>query len=477
MTKDSIESTILGMINKLGGLDKFQNNPMAFIGELFQHPELLGELDQMSKTPEMQQQIAESMNNPAFQQMVGNNPLLSGLMQDYQSKKGHTQGGVSPQTQKEESSQSMSEEESEDTGSVGQGCDLALPNHQRIDWLNPQSITPFFISENPEERRRFSDLLAKLPASAREKVEIIAEKRLHLHLNSAQMSHLESIADRYALLPLDLMSTQGGFVGEVFYCASLLLPNEDLRALAKDALACLHCRSGYPVASYLTQILLYLDSYDDISRQDWENFVWALSGTPQPGRDGNFSIRWDDACLIAEIAAANLEDDIELYLGVVLGLLGWPALDIKGIQTPLQTILQTSAFPKDILKARLMRCLEGEKIYAISLLKMRSEVRHDAIAWLVQAGELTNLLKAAANWPITHASSAAILVDKLDLQWSKVDADIRDAFLHHALEMDSESLAKSALRVGVAWQPEKYRLLALDSPYPKIKQWAEGLNK
>ena len=52
-----------------------------------------------------------------------------------------------------------------------------------------------------------------------------------------------------------------------------------------------------------------------------------------------------------------------------------------------------------------------------------------------------------------------------------------DAFLMHAIDMDSESLAQAALRVGVAWKPEKYRLVALDSPYPRIQKWAENVGK
>ena len=41
-----------------------------------------------------------------------------------------------------------------------------------------------------------------------------------------------------------------------------------------------------------------------------------------------------------------------------------------------------------------------------------------------------------------------MLVDKLDLLWSKADEEKRDAFLMHAIDMDSESLAQAALRVG-----------------------------
>ena len=66
--ENNMESMILDMMNKLGGIEKFKSNPFAFIGEIFQHPELLGQIDKMAKTPEMQKQIAESMNNPMFQQ-------------------------------------------------------------------------------------------------------------------------------------------------------------------------------------------------------------------------------------------------------------------------------------------------------------------------------------------------------------------------------------------------------------------------
>ena len=93
MSKE-MESTILEMITKLGGIEKFQSNPFAFVGEVFKHPEMLSEIDRLSKTPEMQQQIAESMNNPMFQQMVGNNPLLAGMMKDYQARQANMGGDV-----------------------------------------------------------------------------------------------------------------------------------------------------------------------------------------------------------------------------------------------------------------------------------------------------------------------------------------------------------------------------------------------
>ena len=84
--ENNMESMILDMMNKLGGIEKFKSNPFAFIGEIFQHPELLGQIDKMAKTPEMQKQIAESMNNPMFQQIVSNNPMLSGLMNQYKNR-------------------------------------------------------------------------------------------------------------------------------------------------------------------------------------------------------------------------------------------------------------------------------------------------------------------------------------------------------------------------------------------------------
>ena len=89
MAKEDMESTIYEMINKLGGLEKFQSNPFAFIGEVFKHPDLLSKIDALAKTPEMQKQIAESMNNPMFQQMVGNNPLLAGMMENYKNRQAY----------------------------------------------------------------------------------------------------------------------------------------------------------------------------------------------------------------------------------------------------------------------------------------------------------------------------------------------------------------------------------------------------
>lgn len=465
MADDKLESTIFDMINKMGGIEQFQSNPFAFIGEVFKHPELLSQIDALSKTPEMQQQIAESMANPMFQQIVGNNPLLSSMMNDYKRHQ-------------EEASADDDEEEDEiaEEDEQIEGYDISIPGWQAIDWLNPVSNQPFYIPDNPEERVHFADVLAELPDNCREPVEIIAEKRMQLHMTPAQIAHVEDIAAKYDLTALDLMASVGGFIGEVCYCATLVMPDDDLCDLAKFALASLHRRSGYPVASYLSQILLYLDTFDDIEKSDWENFVWSLSGAPAAGRDGNFALNWEDASLIAEIAADNLADNPELFLGVCLGMLGWNVLSLKDVQSPLQSMLQ-NASDSNAMRDLLLKALSGEKIYALSLMNMRQDVRADALQYVIKDDGLDELLEKAASWPASCAGTAAMLVDKLDLLWSKADEAKRDAFLMHAIDMDSESLAQAALRVGVAWKPEKYRLVALDSPYPRIQKWAENVGK
>ena len=466
MADDKLESTIFEMINQMGGIEQFQNNPFAFIGEVFKHPELLSQIDALSKTPEMQQQIAESMANPMFQQIVGNNPLLAGMMNDY---KRHQAEAAQDDADEED------DEIEEEAGNV-EGYDITIPGWTAIDWLNPASNQPFYIPEKPEERVHFADVLADLPDECREPVEIIAEKRMQLHMSPDQIAHVENIAAKYDLTALDLMATVGGFIGEVCYCATLVMPDDDLCDLAKFALASLHRRSGYPVASYLTQILLYLDSFDDIETSDWENFVWSLSGSPVAGRDGNFALNWEDASLIAEIASDNLADNPELFLGVCLGMLGWNVLSLKDVQSPLQAMLQ-NASDGNAIRDLLLDALGGRKIYALSLWNMRQDVRADALQYVITSGGLNMLLEKAATWPANCAGMAAMLVDKLDLLWAKADDDKRDAFLMHAIDMDSESLAQAALRVGVAWKPEKYRLVALDSPYPRIQKWAENVGK
>ncbi len=466
---DDMESTILEMMNKLGGIEKFQSNPFAFIGEVFKHPELMAQIDQLSKTPEMQKQIAESMNNPMFQQIVGNNPLLSGMMNDYQNRQA---------AQANDASDADDEEDGEPEGVAVNGYDYNIPGWQPIDWLNPVSNQPFYIPDDPEKRVHFADVLAEIPEECRERVEIIAEKRLQQHLNPMQLDQLETMAAKYDLVPLDLMATLGGFMGEVCYCSSLVMtdPDDDLCDLAKFALASLHRRSGFPVASYLTQNLLYLDDFDDIEEKDWENFVWSLSGNPVSGRDGNFVATWDDTMLISEIAAENLADKPELYLGVCLGMLGWNALDLKDIANPLTTLLN-NAKDKIAIRNLLLECLGGKKVYALSLVNMPEAIQTDAMQFVIANDGLNALLEKAALWLPSNNALTQMLIAKLDLLWSKADPDRRDAFILHATHLDDEALALAALKVGVAWQPDKYRLIALDSPYENIKQWAEDLKK
>ncbi len=361
---------IMEMINQLGGLEKFQKDPFSLIGELFKHPEMLSEIDRLSKTPEMQEQIKESMNNPMFQQMVANNPMLSSMMNQYRQ----AHGMETP------ASESTIDVESNEPSAVG--YDIKLPHHKLIDWMNPPSMQPFFIPDDPAKRMRFSKIVDEVPEECREKVEILANKRLNLHLAPAAVARLEEIATKYGLTALDLMATQGGFMGELFYCASILMPEDDMCDLAKHALKCLMLRSGYPVASYLTQIILYLDSYDDISKSDWENFVWGLSGSPVPGRDGNFECSWEDACTIAEVAAENLDDEPELFLAVCLGLLAWPVVSLEGVEAPVQTLLDNLTTGSEVIAKKLQTCLDGEKIYSISLNNLRESVRDGLKAYI-----------------------------------------------------------------------------------------------
>ena len=289
MAKEDMESTIYEMINKLGGLEKFQSNPFAFIGEVFKHPDLLSKIDALAKTPEMQKQIAESMNNPMFQQMVGNNPLLAGMMENYKNRQAY---GDAVDAEIEDD-----DDDADDEMPEAVGYEYDIPGWAALDWLNPVSNQPFYVPDDADKRVKFADVLEELPEECQERVALIAEKRLEMHVDEAQMSHLESLASKYDLEVMDLMATTG-FMGEVCYCATSAMPDDDLCDLAKFALGSLHRRSGYPVASYLTQNLLYLDTFDSIDKEDWENFVWSLSANPMAGRDGNFAATWDDAVVV-----------------------------------------------------------------------------------------------------------------------------------------------------------------------------------
>ncbi len=481
---DDTEASIFEMINKLGGVDKFQSNPFAFIGEVFKHPDLLAKIDKLSKTPEMQKQIAESMNNPMFQQIVGNNPLLSGMMNDYKNRQANGADSDVVDAEVADVDASDDDEDDEDDDEIEcdedglqvNGYDFSIPGWKPVDWLNPVSNQPFNIPDNEEKRVHFADILDELPEECRERVEIIAEKRLQLHLNPLQIGQLESMADSKGLVPLDLMATLGGFIGEVCYCATLLMPDDDLCDLAKFALASLHRRSGFPVSSYLTQNLLYLDSFDDIEESDWMNFIWSLSGNPVSGRDGNFVALWDDVSLISEIAAENLANEPEMFLGVCLGMLNWSELDLKGIDKPLQTLL-ANFDDKTAMRNLIMNCLNGQKLYAMQLMSMRDAVKNDALEFILANDGLNALLEKAALWPASCAELAGVIVNKLPELWSKADAERRDAFLMHATHMDSEELAFAALNAGAKFQPEKYRLMALDSQYESIKKRAETLGK
>ncbi len=473
---DDVESKLFDMINRLGGVEKFQSNPFALIGEVFKHPDLLKQIDELSKTPEMQKQIKESMSNPMFQQMVGNNPLLSNMMNQYQAKQAAQDDDV-VDVENEDDEECDDEDEAldEECDDVQiNGYDFHIPGWHSINWLNPVSGQPFNIPDNPNKRVTFNQILDELPEECRERVEIIAEKRMQLHLNPIALGQLESMAEAKGLEPIDLMATVGGFIGEVCYCATLLMPDDDLCDLAKFALASLQRKSGFPVASYLTQILLYLDSFDDIEEADWMNFIWSLSGNPSNSRDGNFVATWEDASLIAEIAADNLSEEPEMFLGVCLGLLNWSELSLRDVENPLQTMLANFE-DKTAIRNLLLNCLCGQKTYAMQLMSMRDVVKRDAVEFVLANDSLNILLEKAALWPASCAEAAKILIEKLENLWNQADAERRDAFMSHVMNMDDEKLALEAIKLGAEHQKDKYRLMALDSKYESVRRWAAGL--
>lgn len=472
-------SVIYEMINRLGGVEKFQSNPYAFIGEVFKHPDLLSKIDKLSKTPEMQKQIQESMNNPMFQQMVGNNPLLAGMMNNYKAAHQNDDQAAQDVVDVEASNPENDENEelegcAEENISVN-GYDFQIPGWKAIDWLNPVSGAPFNIPDDPQKRVTFSAVLEEIPEECRERVEIIAEKRLQRHLNPLQLGQLDAMTEKYdGLVPLDLMVTLGGFIGEVCYCASLIMPDDDLCDLARFALAGVQRRSGFPVSSYLTQILLYLDSFDDIQESDWMNFIWSLSANPMTGRQGNFVATWEDASLIAEIAAEQLASEPEMFLGVCLGLLNWQELSLKGVDKPLQAMLAHFA-DKNAMKNLVLGCLGGKKMYGIALSSMSRAIKQEAMQYVISNDGLSTLLEKGVMWPSSSADLAYLLIDYLHKFWNSADATRRDAFILHAMHMENEKLARFALEAGVEWEREKYRLIALGSPFPSIQKWAEEL--
>ena len=126
-----MQAVLMEMMQKMGGIENFQANPMAFIGEVFKHPELLSQIDQLVKTPEMQREIAQSMNNPMFQQIMANNPILSGLSNRYGAA-----AQAQPQDDEEQGDIEVTNSETDDPK------EIRLDGWQRIDWLNPTKMPP-----------------------------------------------------------------------------------------------------------------------------------------------------------------------------------------------------------------------------------------------------------------------------------------------------------------------------------------------
>lgn len=369
---DKMQAALMDMMQKMGGIENFQSNPMAFIGEVFKHPEILSQIDALVKTPEMQQEIAASMNNPMFKQILANNPILSGLAHNY---------GADIHADASDNS----ENDALDIDDCIDGSDAAidpksieLKGWQPVDWLNPPSNQPFFLDEDPSKRTRFNDILAELPEECRDKVTEIANARLARHLDDAHSERLSQIAKSYDLTPLDLIATQG-IMGEICYCASLIMPEDDLCDLAKFALASIHRRSGYPVASYLLQVMLYIDSFDDIGDDDWNNFAWSLTSNPETGRDGNFAASWDDATAIAAIAAEQLSESQDTLVAVLLALLNWRELaqDVDRCESPLSDLLGEldNADAYQALLPTLKSVLAGKKFFGLSIDNMRGGLR------------------------------------------------------------------------------------------------------
>lgn len=367
---DKMQAALMDMMNKMGGIENFQANPMAFIGEVFKHPEILSQLDALVKTPEMQQEIAASMNNPMFKQILANNPILSGLANQYSKGAPTAQYGASNDENDDIDAEILPEQEQIDPKS------FKPEGWTPIDWLNPPSGMPFFFSDDPDKNVRFSDMLDELPEECRDRVTEIANARLALHLDDAHRDRLQTMASDHGLTPLDLVATQG-FMGEVAYVSSLIMPEDDLCDLAKFSLRALRTRSAYPVASYLLQVMIYIDDFDDFDDDDWNNFIWALSSNPIPGRDGNFFASDDDLQTMLEIACQKFDDNPDLAFAVILALFNWNVVRPHLSQSPFSDLLENNDIDAK-LKQKIAEALEGKKFYGVSLLSLPEFAVEDA---------------------------------------------------------------------------------------------------
>jgi hypothetical protein len=457
---DRDDELVKNITEELGGAEAILDNPFEVMQKLMSKPELMQQLNGLFHNPKMKEQIEAGFNNPFFKQIMSSNPQLDALYQ---------------KTQAMRNAESWPFEQGASSDKEPEQTEAPVDSGMRIDWLQAPHTMNSLVLPSDENFVRFKDIFSKLSSENREKIEILAAERLSYHLPMANRDRLEDIAETHGVTALDLMSNVAGFLGDVLYFAATRYDLKLVDAI-KEALSGVRKRSGYPVPSYLTQHVLRLEHYDACEESDWENLVWALSANPKSGIDGNFSIHWQDVQLLVEMASASL-DSPTLLLGVILGLLQWDELGSKSADHKLSTLI--SLCPKEKQSELLPYLLElmiGKRFYGVGLRKS-SPISLELLNYLISRSQFETLLTTVAQnsddvWELIHEN----ILQKLDLLWSSLDNDIVNTYLLKLVEGGTTELMKKAIQTGFAWEPERYREIALTHSDDAIVQWAKSLS-
>lgn len=435
----------------LGDPEEILQNPFAAMQKLMANPSLMQQLNGLYQTPAMREQIEQGLKNPMFQEMMRSNPQLDSLYQKAQAMQ---------QTQVPSPEQPPAPQPEREAG-------------ERIDWMQPPHTMQSFIFPSDAEFVRFNDLFVKLGSEKREIVEILASKRLSYHLPVAKLERLEDLAQEHKVTGLDLMCNVAGFLGDLLHALSE--HNDfDLSAPMKLALGGVRRRSGFPVASYITQLLLCLEEHGSLDVNDWENFAWALSSNPQNGVDGNFVTDWAQVRFLVEVASAS-DLKSELLLAVIVALLQWDVLKLDGVEQPLATLFgQCGAAQQHSMLPLALELLTGGRFFGVGVRKS-SKVQQEVLNYLISRSQFEALLalvraKCEDVWEEVHEQ----ILRKLDLLWSSLDSGLVNDYLQQVIEKSSTELVKKAISTGFSWEPELYGPIALAHRDEKVVAWAKA---
>ncbi len=455
---------------------ELMRDPMGVMMRTMQDPKAMQAVQAFMGSPKGQEMLAASLKNPMLKQMLGNNPLLGGLL----GKGGSGfnpfsifggRGGATPPTNPAPPRPEPAPEPEPDPNDIDEPV-IAL--------LDPPQLGMHAFPD-PAPLASWDDVLQGCSPTAREAVVELATARARHHLGDEGMARLEHAAKKRAVArPIDLLACQGALAGEVAWYAVCRLEEEHGTAaftpLVRHALRCVTFNSGYRVPSFATQLLGVLIGLEALLPQDVRHVTWALSGQPRDQVDGVFEITWDDVDDLVAGVAGHEDVDDALLTAFLAALLGWKECDHDARPSAMEVALE------DLPKARrkpvltvLAELLGGREEQGVRGTHLPDPIAQAAAEQVARHLGVNHAITIAnAQWdPTRHSAPTRGLLHVLDLRWHDAETEPRERFIDRVLESEDDALRALTYRVAAAWEPHTYLERAIEDTAADIRRWAE----